>query len=319
MKCIKLLSIAAALFVFTLVGSAQTLQEATEAYNKASELLSSGDLDGVITGLEKCVDISKKVGPEADEIREKAEANLPGFYLQKAKKYVDAKDYAAALKAFDATIAAADKYKNPGVKEDAEKPLPQIYYAMGASAFQAKKYDEAIKAMDQVVARDPDMGDAYFLRGASYQMQKNEALMSENYKLAIEKGGDAVAKKAKTQLFNYYYVPGAQAKNAQKWDTAIPMLSKAIEVDNTNATAYYALASCYNSKKNWDNAISNGEKAAELMGEGAKISDGVYYELGTAYAGKKDNGKACENFKKVANEPFLKGAKYQIEVALKCK
>jgi tetratricopeptide (TPR) repeat protein len=319
MKRFKVFSIAIMLSAFAAVSSAQTLQESTEARNKGAELMSKDDIDGAIAELEKCVTISKSVGPEADENRTVAEAAIPGLYLKKADKVLDSKDYAAALKAFETAIASAEKYNNPGVKENAEKPMPQIYYAMGATAFQAKKYDEAINAMNQAIARDPNMGDAYFVRGACYQMQKNEALMSESYKLAMEKGGDAVAKKAKTQLFSYYYNPGAQAKNAQKWDTAIPLLSKAIEVDGTNATVYYALASCYNSKKNWDNAISNGEKAAELMGESAKIADGVYYELGTAYASKKDNGKACENFKKIGEGPFLKAAKYQIEVTLKCK
>lgn len=323
MKCFRFLSIAMVVFGLAVNASAQTVQEVGDAYNKAGELLSSGNLDGVIAEMEKCIELAKQVGAEADEMRKRAEVNLPGYYLEKAKKVVAARDYPAALTALDATIAVAEKYNNTDVKEDAEKNIPQIYYAVGATAFQAKKYDEAIKALDEAVARDPNLARAYFIRGASYQSLKNEAGMAESYKLAIEKGeasGDATsAKNAKAQLFNYYYAPGAQAKNAQKWDTAIPLLNKAIEVDNTNPTAYYALASCYNAKKNFDNAIASGEKAAELMGSGAKIADAVYYELGLAYVGKKDNGKACENFKKVAAEPYLKGAKHYIDVTLKCK
>jgi tetratricopeptide (TPR) repeat protein len=174
------------------------------------------------------------------------------------------------------------------------------------------------------IARDPDMAGAYFVLGVCYQNLQNEAKMDENYKLAIEKGtaiGDTKnAQSAKTQLTKYYNNAGATAQRAQKWDDAIAAFSKTVDVDPENSDAYYSLSSCYNSKKSWDNAISNGVKALELRSGGdAKALDGVYYQLGTAYAGKNDTAKACESFKKVANEPFLAGAKYQIETALKCK
>ena len=58
----KLLSVALVLFGFTVIGSAQTLQEVTEARNKGAELMAAGDMDGAITELEKCVDLAKKVG-----------------------------------------------------------------------------------------------------------------------------------------------------------------------------------------------------------------------------------------------------------------
>ena len=326
MKCIKLLSVVVVLFGCTVVGLAQTLQEVTEARNKGAELMAANDLDGAITELEKCVDLAKKVGEEADEHRLVAEGALPNLYLQKADKVTSTKDYPAALKALDATVAAAEKYNNADVKAKAEKNIPQLYYAMGAADYSAKKYDEAVKNLDQAIARDPNMAGAYFIKGVCFQTLKDEAKMDENYKLAIEKGtanGDAsTAQKAKTQLSKYYYNAGIVARKAQKWDDAIAAFTKTVDADDSYADAFYAMASCYNSKKGWDNAITNGEKALQLKsaaGADAKTLDPIYYELGTAFAGKKDDGKACEYFKKVVNEPFLKGAKYQIETALKCK
>jgi tetratricopeptide (TPR) repeat protein len=326
MKYIRLLSITVALLVGAVVNTAaQTVQEVSDAYNKASELLSSGNLDGVIAELEKCVTLAKQVGTdEAKGIAVNAEKNLPGFYLQKASKLVEAKKYAEALTAFEATVAAAEKYNNSEVKADAEKPIPQIYYALGAAAFQAKKYAEAITASDEAIARDPNYARAYFIKGASYQSLQDEAKMAESYQLAIEKGeagGDpATAKNAKSQLSRFYYNEGINAMKQKKYDPATASFTKAVAADDTFADAYYRMSSCYNSLKNWDNAIANGEKALALRSGGdAKATDGIYYELGLAYQGKKDNGKACECFKKVTSEPFLAGAKYQVEVALKCK
>jgi len=324
MKSIKLLSIVAVLFGSTVIGSAQTLQEVIEARNKGSELMAAKDLDGAITELEKCVDLAKKVGGDAEEHQIVAESVLPSLYLQKATAINATKDYPATVKALEATVSAAEKYKNADIKEKAEKTLPQVYYAMGVADFQAQKFSEAIQNLDQTIARDPSIAGAYYIRGACYQSLKDESKMDENYKLAIEKGNasnDArTVQNAKTQLTKYYNNAGATAQRVQKWDDAIAAYKKTIEVDPENSDAYYMLSTCYNSKKSWNDAISSGEKALELkIGGDAKALDGIYYQLGTAYAGKNDTAKACENFKKVANEPFLTGAKYQIETALKCK
>ena len=324
MKCVKTLSIAAGLFGITIIGSAQTLQEVTEARNKGAELMAAKDFDGAIAELEKCVELAKKVGGDAEEHQILAESALPNLYLQKADDLNKTKDYPATIKALEATVSAAEKYKNEDVKGKAEKIIPTIYYAMGAADFQAQKFNEAIKNLDQAVARDPGMSNAYFVRGACYQSLKDEAKMDESYKLAIEKGtanGDAsTVQRAKTQLSRYYLNAGITAQRAKKWDDAIAAFSKTVEADNANADAYYSLLVCYIEKKNWDNAISNGEKALELRSGGdAKALDGVYYQLGTAYAGKKENDKACEYFKKVGEGSFQAGAKYQIETVLKCK
>ncbi|MDR1154825.1 MAG: tetratricopeptide repeat protein [Bacteroidales bacterium] len=323
MKSIKLLSITVALLGLTVAGSAQTLQEVTDARNKGAELMAAGDYGGAITELEKCVDIAKKAGAEADEHRIVAEGALPNLYLQKADK-VDSKDYPAVLKALEEAKVAAEKYNNAEVKAKVDKAIPMVYLGMGSVDFQAKKFLEAIASLDQATTLNPDMAKAYFIKGASYQSLKEDDKMIENYTFAIEKanatGDAATAKSATAQLNKFFFNNGITAMKVKKWDEAIAAFNKAVEVDPAYADAYYRATSCYNNKKDWNNAITNGEKALELRaGDDAKATDGIYYELGTAYAGKGDNGKACESFRKVVNEPFLKGAKYQIETALKCK
>jgi tetratricopeptide (TPR) repeat protein len=286
MKSIKMLSIAVVLFGMTVVGSAQTFQDVGEAWNRASEFLSSGDLDGVIAELEKCVELSNKVGTdEAEEIGMKAEINLPGYYYQRATKILATRDFPATLQAIEATITAAEKYGNPDIKEKAEKTIPQIYMAMGTADFQAKRFEDAIKNFDQVVARDPGNAAAYFVRGACFQQLNDEPQMEENYNLAIEKG-DARGKK---QLSTYHYNAGIAAQRAQKWDDAIASYLKAIEVDSEYADAYYSLAVCYDNRKSWDNVITNAEKALEL---GHSRTDGINFYLGNEYTNKKDNAKA---------------------------
>ena len=324
MKCIKLMSIVAVLSGLTVISSAQTLQEVIEARNKGSELMAAKDVDGAIAELEKCVDLAIKVGDDAEEHQVVAESVLPGLYFQKANNILATRDYQATLDALEATVVAAEKYNSPDVKERAEKTIPQIYMALGSADYTAQKFEDAIKYFDQALERDPNLPRAYLTKGVCYQNLNDEAKMDESYRLAIEKGnaaGDAATvQSAKTALSRYFYNLGITARRAQKWDDAIAALAKTVEVDDENGDAFYAIASCYNSKNSWDNAISNSEKALQLKGgeDDPKALDPIYYELGIAYAGKNDKGKACEYFKKVGDGPFLAGAKYQIETALKC-
>ena len=325
MKCIKIFSITVVLSGLTIISSAQTLQDVVDARNKGSELMAAKDYDGAIAELEKCVELAKKVGgDDAEDHQIVAESALPDLYLKKAKNFSDAKDYQGALKALEATIVAAEKYKNADIKEKAEKAISPIYYTMGAADYSAKNYAEAIKNMDLAIARDQGMTNAYFIKGVCYESLRDEQNMVETYKKTIEvanaKGDASTAQKAQTQLTRFYFNAGVTAQKAQKWDDAIAAFSKTVEFDNTNADAFYSLAACYNSKKSWDNAISSAEKALELRSAGdGKNLDGIYYQLGTAYAGKNNQAKACENFKKVGEGTFLAGAKYQIEHALKCQ
>ena len=320
MKCIKLFCIVLALCSFTVISSAQTLQEVVEARNKGTELMAAEDWDGAIAEFEKCVDLAKNVGEDAEEHQILVESVIPDLYLKKSKKLSDAKDYPTALEALGKTIVAAEKYQNADVKEKAEKAISQIYFAMGVADFSAKNYAEAIKNLDMTIMRDPNLLNAYFIKGVCYETLKDEENMVETYQLTIEKAnerGDAVtAQKAQTQLSKYFYNSGITARKAQKWDDAIAAFTKTIEFDDRYFDAYFAIADCYNSKKSWDNAIVYCEKALQIKETGL---DGIYYQLGTAYAGKNDKAKACENFKKVGEGNFLAGAKYQIEHALKCQ
>ena len=321
MKCIKLMSIVVALFGITAIASAQTLQEVTEARNKGSELMAAGDLDGAIAELEKCVDLAKKVGDDAEEHQVVAESALPGLYFRKANAILTSRDYPATIVALEATIAAAVKYKSDEVKERAEKTIPQVYQQLGAADFSAQKYAEAIVNFDKALAYDPNVASIYYFKGACYQNLKDEAQMEENYKLAIEKGtasNDANnVQRSKTALSRYFLNIGIAAQRAQKWDDAIAAFTKTVEADDQNVDAFYSLAVCYDNKKSWDNVISNSEKALELGASGDRVN-GIHFYMGNAYAGKNTNAKACEYYKKVGEGSFLAAAKYQIETVLKC-
>ncbi|MDR3093912.1 MAG: tetratricopeptide repeat protein [Bacteroidales bacterium] len=305
---------------FGYAGYAQTLEEAVAARNKGAELMAGGNIESAIAELEKCVKISQQVGAEADEHKDVAELALPGLYLQKANKLVVSKDYEAAVTALEETIAVATKYRNEDIKGKAEKPLTDVYFGIGLTAFNKKDLPTAIKNLDIVNSRDADYAKAYYVKGAVYQQQQDEAKMVENFKLAIEKAeatnDKSTEKNAKSALSKYFFNKGILALQKKTYDAAITAFNQVIEVDDTYADAYFRLASCYNAKKNYDKAIENAKKALSIK---TTDNDGIYFELGNAHLAKKENDKACEAFKNVKAEPYAANAKHQREVVLKCK
>ena len=335
MKYIKLLSIVVALFGFTVIVSAQTMEDVVNARNNGANFMASGNLDEAIVEFEKCIELAIQVGEEAEMVQIEIEGALPNLYLQRVSK-IPRDDHSALLQALEATVAIAEKYNDTRAKENAERQIPQIYVAIGNKFRSEQKFEEAIANFEEAISINPNIAIAYFLKGVCYESMRDEPNMDESYKLAIEKGkesGDAQnARQAQERLRNYHRNAGARAnteaqtmennKRPQrdvdaKFNDAIVSFTKALEVDDRDFDSYRGLITSYNGLKRWDDAIANGEKALEIKDSGA---DAIWYGLGVAYVCKKDNAKACESFKKVttSEQRLFTAAKEYITNFLKC-
>ena len=317
MKSIKLLSFVAVFFGFTFLSSAQTLQDVVDAYNSAREYQAVDNWDKVIAALERCIELSEQVDDvEALRIQGEAIQVLPNSYLQKATK-IPKDDHPALLQALEEAVSVAQKYNDTRTMERAEREIPQVYAAMGNKFRLEQNFEEAITNFDEAILRNPNIAVAYFLKGVCYESMRDEPNMEENYRLAIEKGrafGDAQnARQAQERLRNFYNTAGRRAFNERKWDDAIASFTQAIEVDDNFFEAYQFLIISYNGKSSWDNAIAYSAKALQI-----KEEPRIFYELGVAYYGKKDNARACENFRKVKSGDQVVNARKYVTEILKC-
>jgi len=328
MKSIKIVSIAVSLFAATIVCSAQTVQDVAAALATGIELRATAisptsalsDVDAAIAAFENCIELAEAVGDDAFEMQMTAESVLPELYFQRVAR-IPTNDFPAMLAALHTAVAVAEKFNDNRIRQNAERQIPQLYFAKGAEAFQARNYDEAIPLLEQAVARNPAFTQAYFVLGATFEAMQNEEKMIENYMLAIETGsrpgGDARnAQSARNQLRNHYFNAGLAARRAQRVDEAIPLFLKAVEVDNSHFDSLYALASSYNSLRRWDDAIEISERALQI--ENIRTCP-FHFELGTAFAGRNDNVRACESFRRVTEAAFLESAQFQITNVLRCR
>ena len=317
MKCIKLLSVIVAFFGFTFIISAQTMEDVMNARTNGQNLMAAGNLDEAIAEFKKCIELAEQVGEEAEFIQIEIESVLPNLYFQKVS-LIPRDDHAALLQAFELTVEVAEKYNDTRTKENAERQIPQIYLALGNAAYQAQNYEEAIKQLNAAVARNPNLASAYFIMGVCYESMRDEPNMTENYKLAIEKGqafGEPQrAQSAQQRLRNFHYNAGVPSLRAQRWDEAIASFTKALDADENYFEALLGMVLSNNGKRSWDDAIAFAERAIQVRENAFE----VFYELGLAYKGKNDRTKACENFRKVTSGPRLENAKHEIEVVLRC-
>lgn len=301
----------------------QTLDDAIEAQNKAGELKMQGDIPGAIAALENCIELCLAIGDEAEEQRVQAENYIPNLHFEIAKGLLKDKNYPEALAAFEKTIAAAEKYNVPALKEAAEENVPKVYFASGVAEFQAKNYQDAAKHLQRAAELDKENVKACYYLGLAYQNLKDEENMAEAFKsaAALSAHDKATAGKAATSFGKYFYNKGITSMKGKQWEAAIGAFFIATEVEHELlGDVYYRMASAYNSWGKPTEAIAACEKALPLkQSNDPKTTDGVYYELGTAYQAKNDKANACAAYRNVTSAPFLEGAKYQIQTALKCQ
>jgi tetratricopeptide (TPR) repeat protein len=166
--------------------------------------------------------------------------------------------------------------------------------------YQAQRYEQAVARYEEVVAEptagtDPNLVHAYFFLANSYDNlykparkgeAANDALLTkaiENYKLAAEKETDPKMKKLSLDYLVAAYGPDKLDDPTQ----AEPLVQRMIQLDPTDTTNYFALASIYENAGNLDEAEAMLNKAREAKPKEAA----VYQQLAGFYQRQGDFDK----------------------------
>jgi tetratricopeptide (TPR) repeat protein len=284
------------------VASAQDINEATTNYNNGATELQMGNLEAALTYFQTALQMGESLGEPAAELVANCKTAICSVTLAQAKDLYNAKDFAAAVEAFNKAKEVAEGYGDAEVAAEAEELAAQAnklqYNTAGTAALRAKDYPTAIEAFKKVLELEPDNGNAAVQLGQAYYRSGQFDAAIEALTVAQANGQEDNAAKLLSQV----YLKKAQAASkAKDYNGAIELCLKSNEyVESGNA--YRVAASAAQKLGNNADTIKYYEKYLELSPK-AKDFGGVAYTIAVLYQQEGNNAKAKEFYEKIVNDP----------------
>ncbi len=305
------------------IAQAQTKKDAIEAFNQGYELAKKGQTQAAINKFEESASLSQKVGPDAKEIMDKAQDQLPSLYYQLAIGQYRKQDMQGAIDAFQKAEQVADKYGNKEIAQRSKANVPKLYYAMGNSALQQGNYQAALDASNKALELEPNNPKPYYQQGLVYKKMKKMDEALQKFDKAIDlakKANDTVTlNSAQNSAKNYLLSTGVDYQQKKEYSKAIDLLTKSLNYDNSFANAYYRLAETYNKMGQSSKALNDANEALKYE-KGSKTDKAkIWFEIGLAEQSMNNKSKACDAFENAAFGSFKASAEYKMEQELKCK
>lgn len=305
MKKVFLLTLV--VFISVVVSAQTPMDPVIAVFNDGVAKVNAGDFKTAIADFEEVLVLAESVGAPANDLKSKAQAQLPVLHYQVANAYIKQKKYDEAIPSLEKTIELSDLYgNNADNKAKALKYLPALLTGVGSQKYKDKDFPAAIKNFDDAIKYDPSYAKAYMGKGVVLADQFKEKEMIENLGKAIElatASGDAkTAETSRIRLGAYYINQGkTDLEDVDPEDVdyspAVSSFEKAISFNPAATEAYYLLSVIWNKSAEFDKAIENAKKALESETDAEKIAT-INYELGIGYNGVAEYDLACEAFNK---------------------
>ena len=216
------------------------------------------------------------------------------FYNQGSARF-EAKDYEGALKSFESQIKVTESDEYAGAVDTG------MYYNAGLAAVNSSKYNEALKYFEKCTEMKYlgitpyfQMSEAYLalgdtakaesmLTGLSTKFPNDKNVTLQLIDLYIKSGKNAeaqkyikVAKESDPNNYSLYFASGIIFLNENKYDEAIPELTKSVELKGDIYDTQYGLGAAYINK-----AAEMFKKANDIMdvkkyGEAVDEANAVY-------------------------------------------
>lgn len=294
--------------------SAQTLTEVINEFNEGVEKVNNQEYDVSIEHFNQVLTLAETVGAEADEMKGKAEQQIPLAYYRQATLFLKRKQFDNAIPYLEKTIESATAFNNNDEsKQKATKYLMQSYMMEGQRNYKNKAYDNALAYFDKTLAMNESLYKAHLAKGMIYLDQDESDMMLEEF--AVAKEGALAKNDTKTinqingkidSYYNRFITEEMEMIDPEEPDYTyvIEACENALSANPQNPRALYHLAMVSNKKIEYDAAIDYALKAIEFEAEPIWTS-AIYFELGHAYQNTVEYDKACEALQKVIEEPFL--------------
>ncbi len=259
----------------------------------ANIALREKNYEEAISNLQKCIELDPKKGSFLNQLgnvyKQKGETQLALTNFQKATRvepklissfenlanlYLDLKKIDLAIKSYEKCVEL--------------EPSNSYYLRILAEAYIEKAdYDSAIATYNKAQEVDPNEHMIYNELGNCLVLKKEYEKGKEKYNRAIELGNNEVKSYANKGL--------ADLKRKQrKYDEAIELYKKAIELFTTNQDARIGMAITYSKKGDNQEAIVILKASIESDPQNSK----AHFELGKIFRSEKRQEEAVASFKK---------------------
>src|SRR5688500_16319863 len=155
----------------------------------------------------------------------------------------------------------------------------QMAFKEANKEYARQNYKGAAEKYEEAIAANPELGEAFFYLGNSYDNQyrparrgdaANDQLMEKaitNYKIAAERSTNPVVKQRALQFLVSAY--GAEKLNDPSQQE--PILRQMIEMDPSDPGNYFVLANVYEQNGNYEEAEKLLVKAREVKPSDASV------------------------------------------------
>jgi len=303
--------------------SAQTYEDAVNAYNQGDELARTGKHKDAIAAFERVINIAGRLeGDQGTEISKKASDYIPQLHFAYSVGLAREGKMLEAASAFERTLAESRKYNNTNFAQRAQQGLLQAYYTAGNQALQAKEFDRAIELYDKTITVQPTFAQAYYNKGLALRnLNRGEEALAQYDKaiqLATASRNSQIQEAATNAARNYLLVSAAAMKEAKKYPEAVAYLAQAIEYKESDPELHYRLAEVYNLQAEFDKAIVSANRALVLEQGGPVDRARIWFELANALKFKANVSAACEAYKNASYGDFRANAEHAMTHELKC-
>jgi tetratricopeptide (TPR) repeat protein len=309
------------LLAFTSV-NAQSYEDVILSFNEATELAQQGNHLQAIGAFERVITISGQVGSEADEIKSRAQNQIPQLYFIVARDLFNAGKLLDAAEAFQTAAEEANRFGNAQIAQRSLQTIPRIYLAQGNQYLRNEQFDQALDMYDRALAAQPNYAAAFYQKGLVFRQQENLEEALSYFDRAIQVGrqsGEAdIVGRAVGAARNFLLVRGVEQMENNRTRPATQLLRQALEYDAEHAELHYRLAEVYNKQALWANAIEHATRSLQLEQGGRADRAKIYFELGYAYKNQGNDSAACDAFSNAAFGSFRAAAEHAMEHELKC-
>ncbi|MCY7348361.1 MAG: tetratricopeptide repeat protein [Pyrinomonadaceae bacterium] len=159
------------------------------------------------------------------------------------------------------------------------------YYERGLACTTAQDYDCAINNFGKAIESNPDYGEAYKHRAATFYTNGDFQKAIEDYNRAVE---------LNPQDASALYGRGAAFSNSGNFDRAIEDYTQAVSINPQDASFVYSRGLAFYSKGEYEKAIKDYDRAIELNPQYAE----AFNNRGNALDEQGKNKQAIENYTK---------------------